>query len=274
MKFATVFGTLLAAEAVLGARFTEQRRQRAAERKAKRALDRTSLPRIKADDSIVEGLDIGNETAHVEYSTNWAGAVLITTGVKSVTGTIVVPTPSTPSGGSSRTEYAASAWVGIDGDTCQTSILQTGVDFYVEGSSVSFDAWYEWYPDYAYTFSGITISAGDTVTMTVTATSTKAGSATIKNVTTGKSVTHTFTAQTDALCETNAEWIVEDFSSGNSLVPFADFDTVTFTGASATTSSGTVGVSGSTILDIKQSNVVLTSCSTSGTSEVICTYTG
>lgn len=94
-----------------------------------------------------------------------------------MTGTIVVPTPSIPSGGSSRTEYAASAWVGIDGDTCQTSILQTGVDFYVEGSEVAFDAWYEWYPDYAYTFSGITISAGDTVTMTVTATSTTAGTA-------------------------------------------------------------------------------------------------
>jgi hypothetical protein len=225
MKFTTVFGTLLCAEAALAARFTQQRRERA----AKRALERTSLPRIPADDSTVEGIDLGNET-HVSYSTNWAGAVLIGTGYKSVTGTIVVPTPETPSGGSSRTEYAASAWVGIDGDTCQTSILQTGVDFYVEGSEVAFDAWYEWYPDYAYTFSGITISAGDTVTMTVTATSTTAGTAVIKNVTKGTTVTHSFSGQTDALCETNAEWIVEDFSSGNSLVPFADFGTVTFTG--------------------------------------------
>lgn len=46
-------------------------------------------------------------------------------------------------------QYAASAWVGIDGDTASNSILQTGVDFYVEGSSIGFDAWYEWYPDYA-----------------------------------------------------------------------------------------------------------------------------
>lgn len=226
MKFTTVFATLLSAEAALGARFTQQRRERA----AKRALDRTTLPLIAADDSVVEGLDIGNGTAHVDYSTNWAGAVLIGSGYKSVTGTIVVPTPATPSGGSSRTEYAASAWVGIDGDTCQTSILQTGVDFYVEGSEVAFDAWYEWYPDYAYTFSGISISAGDTVTMTVTATSTTAGTAVIKNVSKGTTVTHTFSGQTAALCETNAEWIVEDFSSGGSLVPFADFDTVTFTG--------------------------------------------
>ncbi|KAF7536000.1 hypothetical protein G7054_g4892 [Neopestalotiopsis clavispora] len=270
MKYTTVASALLFTEAALGARFTKKRW----ENHAKRALSRTSLPPIPADDSTLQGLDAGNETAHVEYSTNWAGAVLIGTGYTSVTGTIVVPTPETPSGGSSRTEYAASAWVGIDGDTCQTAILQTGVDFYVEGSEVAFDAWYEWYPDYAYTFSGITIDAGDTVTMTVTATSKSAGTAVIENVTKGTTVTHSFSGETDTLCETNAEWIVEDFSSGNSLVPFADFGTVTFTDASATTSSGTVGVSGATIIDIKQDGEVLTECSTSGTSEVICTYTG
>ncbi|KAI1851411.1 hypothetical protein JX265_000355 [Neoarthrinium moseri] len=274
MKLTSIVGAILCAEVALGARFTEKRRERAAQRASKRALSRTSLPKIAADDGVLETFETGNETAHVDYSTNWAGAVLIGSGYKSVTATFVVPTPSVPSGGSSRTEYAASAWVGIDGDTCQTAILQTGVDFYAQGSSVSFDAWYEWYPDYAYDFSGITISAGDTITITVTATSTKAGTATVANKSTGKTVTHTFSSQSAALCETNAEWIVEDFSSGNSLVPFADFGTVTFTGASATTSSGTVGVSGATILDIKQNNKVLTDCSTSGSSTVQCTYTG
>jgi hypothetical protein len=86
------------------------------------------------------------------------------------------------------------------------------------------------YPDYAYDFSGITISAGDTITTTVTVTSSTGGTAVVKNVSTGKSVTHTFTSQTGTLCQTNAEWIVEDFESGGSLVPFADFGTVTFTG--------------------------------------------
>ncbi|KAI0129075.1 acid proteinase [Xylariales sp. AK1849] len=268
MKFTSTIGALLCAEAALGARFTQQRREAA----AKRALARTSLPKIPADDSNVEGLDLGNGTANVDYSSNWAGAVLISTGFTSVTGTIVVPTPKTPSGGSSSTEYAASAWVGIDGDTCSTSILQTGVDFYVEGSEIGFDAWYEWYPDYAYDFSGITIDAGDTITMTVTATSKTAGSAVIKNVSKGTTVTHSFSGQSDALCEYNAEWIVEDFESGGSLVPFADFGTVTFTGASAVKSGTTVGVSGATIIDIKQSNKVLTDCSTSGSSTVTCTY--
>ncbi|KAK0615649.1 peptidase A4 family-domain-containing protein [Bombardia bombarda] len=224
---------------------------------------------VPASDVSIEGL---TNNSNVEYSSNWAGAVLIGSGYKSVTGSIVVPTPKVPSGGSSSKQYAASAWVGIDGDTCDTAILQTGVDFYVKGSTVSFDAWYEWYPDYAYTFSGFSISAGDTITMTATATSTSAGSVTIKNVTKGKTVTHSFSSETNKLCETNAEWIVEDFESNGALVPFANFGTVTFTGASVSTSSGTVGVSGATIIDIQQSSTVLTSCSTSGSSSVGCSY--
>ncbi|KAK9777566.1 putative Aspergillopepsin-2 [Seiridium cardinale] len=273
MKPTSVIVALAYAEAALGARFTEARRQRHAERAAKRDVTRNSNPRLPADDSVTEGLAFDNET-QVSYSTNWAGAVLIGSGYKAVTGTFVVPTPSVPSGGSSRTEYAASAWVGIDGDTAQNSILQTGVDFYVEGSSISFDAWYEWYPDYAYTFSGITISAGDTITVTVTATSTTAGTAVVKNVSTGKSVTHTFSGSSPGLQELNAEWIVEDFSSGSSLVPFADFGSVTFTNAYATTSSGTVGLTGADILDIKQSNKVLTDVTIDSSSSVTITYTG
>jgi hypothetical protein len=114
--------------------------------------------------------------------------------------------------------------------------------------------------------------------MTVTATSLTSGSAVIENLTKGKTVTQTFSGVTSgSLCETNAEWIVEDFSqcSGNScsLVPFADFDAVTFTGASAVKSGSTVDTTGATILDIRQNNKVLTSCSASS-STVGCTYTG
>ncbi|KAI0043370.1 hypothetical protein FA95DRAFT_1563398 [Auriscalpium vulgare] len=210
-------------------------------------------------------------SVNTNYSSNWAGAVFDSAAgtYKSVTGTFVVPTPKVPSGGGSG-EYSASAWVGIDGDTCGTAILQTGVDFTIDGGSVSYDAWYEWYPDYAYDFSSISIKAGDTIKLTVTATSTKAGSAVIENVTTGKTVTKSLTSSA-ALCEKNAEWIVEDYDSGNSQVPFANFGTVTFTGASATTGSGTVGPSGSTILDMKQSGTVLTSVST-GSSSVTISY--
>ncbi|KAH8887583.1 glutamic protease eqolisin [Thozetella sp. PMI_491] len=225
----------------------------------------TRLPSVET----VEIDGVQKNITQVDYSSNWAGAVLIGSGYKSVTGTFTVPTPKVPSGGSSSTTYAASAWVGLDGDTCQTAILQTGLDFNVRGSSVSFDAWYEWYPDYAYTFSGFSISAGDSVTVTATATSTAAGSVTIKNNSKGTSVTHSFSSESNKLCETNAEWIVEDFEENGSLVPFANFGSVTFTGASATTASGSVGPSGADIIDIRQNNVVLTSVSTTSTSVTV-----
>jgi hypothetical protein len=101
------------------------------------------------------------------------------------------------------------------------------------------------------------------------------GVATIENVSSGQTVSYTFSneASEGSLCEYNAEWIIEDFEEGSSLVQFADFGTVTFTGASATDGSGTVGVSGAEIIDIEQNNKVLTSCSTSGSNEVSCTYT-
>jgi hypothetical protein len=35
------------------------------------------------------------------------------------------------------------------------------------GGEVSYDAWYEWYPDYAHDFSGIDISTGDVIKLTV-----------------------------------------------------------------------------------------------------------
>lgn len=143
MKFTTL-ALLATAELTLGARLTEKRRARHAERLAnKRASGRSSHPRIAADDVQF------NETSHVSYSTNWAGAVTTDTDFTYVTGTIVVPTPSAgdSSGVKAALEgYSASAWVGIDGDTCGTAILQTGVDFSYQGGGVSFDAWYEWYP--------------------------------------------------------------------------------------------------------------------------------
>ncbi|KAF8313005.1 hypothetical protein DL93DRAFT_2059522 [Clavulina sp. PMI_390] len=211
-----------------------------------------------------------SNTSHVSYSSNWSGAVLVANSAtyKSVTATFTVPTPSKPSGGSSSTTYSASAWVGIDGDTCGSAILQTGLDFNVKGTSVSYDAWYEWYPDYAYDFSGISFSAGDSVTITVTATSTKAGKAVITNNSTGKTVSKSLTS-TAALCETNAEWIVEDFEEGSSLVPLANFGKVTFTGASAGTSSGSVGPSGAEIIDLKQGSTVYTSVSTTSSSVTV-----
>jgi hypothetical protein len=259
MKFASVLASGLLATAAIAAPLTEERRARHERRLARQ--NRSSHPPYKPGTSEVIKL---SKSKQVEYSSNWAGAVLIGNGYNRVTGTFVVPTPKMPSGGNSNTQYCASAWVGIDGDTCSSAILQTGVDFCVQGGSVSYDAWYEWYPDYAYDFSGISINAGDSITVSVDASSDTTGTATITNHHTGQSVTHTFNGGVDGdLCEYNAEWIVEDFESGGSLVPFANFGTVTFTSAYA---NGNIGPSGATLMDIEQNGKVLTSVSDTSSS--------
>ncbi|GKZ33811.1 aspergillopepsin-2 [Aspergillus brasiliensis] len=275
MKFSAILTGSLFATAALAAPLTEKRRARQAARAA--AKRHSNPPYIPGSDK--EVLKLTN-TTNVEYSSNWAGAVLIGSDYTKVTGEFTVPSVSAGSSSSGgygdygygyfknkrqSEEYCASAWVGIDGDTCETAILQTGVDFCYEGGETSYEAWYEWYPDYAYNFDSLSISEGDSIKVTVEATSKSSGSATVENLTTGQSVTHTFSGNVEGdLCETNAEWIVEDFESGDSLVAFADFGTVTFTNAEATSGGSTVGPSDATIMDIEQDGTVLTESSVSG----------
>lgn len=103
MKFSAAISVLLSAEVALGARWTEKRHESRATRQLSQRSGgvRKSQPIVK---SSFQGIESNN--SFVEYSSNWAGAVISTTGVTSVTGTIVVPTLSSSS---SRTESAGSA---------------------------------------------------------------------------------------------------------------------------------------------------------------------
>ncbi|RAK95959.1 A4/G1 family peptidase [Aspergillus ibericus CBS 121593] len=216
---------------------------------------------------------VKNQT-NVEYSSNWSGAVLVeppsaAATYTAVTGTFTVPEPT----GSGSGSQAASAWVGIDGDTYGNAILQTGVDFTIEDGEVSFDAWYEWYPDYAYDFSGIDISAGDEIVAIVESYSSTSGIAIIENKSTGQKVSKTLSSSSN-LGGQNAEWIVEDFEEGGSLVNLVDFGTVTFTGAVAAVAGGsTVGLEDATIIEIEdESGQVVTDVTIDSDSSVTITY--
>jgi len=261
MKLLTLATTLLLAGSAIAAPNAAKGRERQSRRAAGTKQSQPNRKIVKPQTAI-------NGSEFVSYSSNWGGAVLVTNKVTSVTATFTVPTPSTAGSGS--------AWVGIDGDTCESSILQTGIDWTKSGSSVTYDAWYEWYPDVSYDFTGITLAPGNKIRATVTAASTKSGSAKIENLTTGKTVTHSFSGESNALCETNAEWIVEDFEecgSSCSLVPFANYGTVTFSAATATVNGATVNAgTNPTIIDMQSSSgSVLSSCSASG-STVTCSY--
>lgn len=107
MKFTPIITALLCAEVAVGARLTEKRREsREARNLARRSSTgaiRSSQPLISSE-SVLEGT---TNQSNVEYSSNWAGAVLISTGFTEVTGTVTVPTLTGSS--SSSVESAGSA---------------------------------------------------------------------------------------------------------------------------------------------------------------------
>ncbi len=62
---------------------------------------------------------------------------------------------------------------------------------------------------------------------------------------------------------------MEDFEETGSLVNLCNFGTVTFTSCVAKTASSSETASGADILDIRQSNVVYTSVTDSGSTVVV-----
>ena len=271
MKFFAAISTALLAATALAAPRIPSAEDRLAARVARRSggLRKTTPPQKIVSSGEVDGTNEPTKT-NDEQSTNWSGVVIESPPAgatfTAVSATFTVPRP-TSTGGSGQ--QAASAWVGIDGDTCQTAILQTGVDFTVQGSSVSYDAWYEWFPDYAHDFSGISFSVGDQISISVVSHSRTSGTTTIKNISKGQTVTKQVTSSA-SLCGTNAEWIVEDFEEGSSLVPFANFNTVTFSNAVASLSNGqTASPSSGTKIEIVQNGKTLTSVSDSSNSVTV-----
>ena len=123
---------------------------------------------------------------------------------------------------------------------------------------------FDWYPAIIQHPSGITISAGDVIRLTVIAFSATSGKVKIENLTNGNTVSESLTSSVP-LCLQSAEWLLEDFTPD---VPPADFGTVTFIDAVAGGMAGTYTPSGCnvTLIDIEQNNTVLTSTTASGSS--------
>jgi hypothetical protein len=97
MKLITITGAILLAGNALAAPGTALRRERALQKRARSGHQ--TKPLISVDGPVA----LKTNNTNVEYSGNWAGAVLIGTGYTSVTGTFTVPTPSTDGSGSVRT---------------------------------------------------------------------------------------------------------------------------------------------------------------------------
>jgi Peptidase A4 family len=183
---------------------------------------------------------IGNVT--VEDSTNWSGYAVEGTSFTKALGSWTVPsvncsvTPNTYS----------SFWVGIDGWT-SNSVEQTGTDSDCSGSTPSYYAWYEFYPNPSFLISGVKVSPGNQISASVTYSGSKF-TVTITNESTGKSFTKSATVRSAK--RTSAEWIAEApcCTRSGGILPLADFGTmdfgVDFTGISNTNNATASGVSG------------------------------
>lgn len=207
-----------------------------------------------SQNAITRSLARRSKSAHHASETlneNWAGAVL-NSGAKytAVSATFDVLTPSVPKDFTTNlSEYTASAWIGIDGAYCDGGLWQAGVDSIVEkNGDTSFYAWYEWYPAATQVIDIGTISAGDSISVSISAASTTQGTVVLENNTTGKKFSKTVTSS-DALCLGAVEWIMEDVTFDDDKTGLANFGTCTFTNA-AFTSSKTESLSSATIYDI------------------------
>ena len=278
MKFtASTVAALCLSNTAVAAPFTHVRRT-AFERRSSRGSPlhqrRTGVPLAVNFTSMEDRVQFGHQR-NIQYSSNWAGAVQVSSGITQVHGVANFPNIAAPKNGGSQGQYGGSAWIGIDGDTCQSAILQTGMDWVVDGNTTQYSVWYEWLPEYSYSFD-IEVNPGDSIAMRVVAHNKTAGTAFLHNTSNGQKVSHTFHGQ-QALCLENAEWIVEDFEVSGSggqpaLIPFAKFDPVSFTNASFHQGSTKNGINGSTILDIEQNGQVVTKCRTHGADTLRCHY--
>jgi peptidase A4-like protein len=192
-------------------------------------------------------------------SANWAGYVVggssgasAGTRFKSVSGSWVAPSVTCTSGQS----YSA-FWVGLGGAGNAQALEQTGTEADCSAAGTpSYFAWYELVPS-APVKTNLAVHAGDHISSKVSVDGTNVTVA-MSNQTTGRSFTKTLQMSNPDV--SSAEWVAEAPSEcGQSLsdcapLSLADFGTVKFTGASATTTDGHTG----TISDSSWSTAALT----------------
>jgi|HubBroStandDraft_1064217.scaffolds.fasta_scaffold01004_8 hypothetical protein len=181
-------------------------------------------------------------------SYNWAGYAAFDQTNQSVThvsGTWIEPAVTCPTVG---TSYAA-FWVGIDGFSTD-AVEQDGSLAYCHAGVASYSAWWELFPTNAIQPINMTVSAGDTMSGSVTYHSAHSMfTMTVTDVTTGASFSITagqaprYSGNPE---ENSAECIIErpaEISHGNEmLLHLADFGNVTFKSCEATVGGTSGGI--------------------------------
>ena len=170
--------------------------------------------------------------AATSRSTNWSGYAADGGPFTSVTGTWVVPSVAATAAGADAT------WVGIGGlDT--EDLIQAGTMATVTGDgSVTYEAWIEMLPDSARMIP-LSVSAGDSVTVTITERSADRWLLALKNNTSGGTYNITVPYQST---RSSAEWVQEAPSTSRGILPLSMFGSVRFTAGTAVRDGRTLSI--------------------------------
>ena len=175
----------------------------------------------------------GTPASVTSSSSNWSGYAANGGAFTSVTATWTVPTVSATSSGADAT------WVGIGGLT-SNDLLQAGTQAMVDGSgTVEYSSWIEMLPQSSRNVP-LSVSAGDSVTVTITQQGGNDWLIAMKNNTTNGS--YGVTVQYSS-SNSSAEWVQEAPSVGRGLISLDQFGTVKFSGASAVRDGKTMSLS-------------------------------
>ncbi|KAK3393297.1 peptidase A4 family-domain-containing protein [Podospora didyma] len=190
---------------------------------------------------------------NVSYSGNWCGASQHSSTSEPISNVFAYFTaPDLTLRTETPAPQFAAAWVGIDGANCRKTLLQAGVTTIVNSNGgQSASAWWEWYPEAAYTINNLPVKPGDWLSVNITATTPTTAKIVISNVQRGYMMVLTIT-NGPKLCREDAEWIVEDFYDAKGQVAFASFSDVWFQEAQATTVNGKkIGIDGAAMVHLQ-----------------------
>lgn len=151
---------------------------------------------------------------------NWAGYVSTSGNYTSVSGSWIVPTVT-----QSAENVADATWVGIGG-VATNDLIQAGTEAIPDSNgSLAYEAWYETLPQDSVTVP-LSISAGDSVSVSITEVSTDLWQIAFDDATTGK--TYTTDVRYDS-SQSSADWIEEMPVEVNGVVSLDNFGEVNFT---------------------------------------------
>ncbi|KAH0367374.1 concanavalin A-like lectin/glucanase, partial [Aureobasidium melanogenum] len=203
---------------------------------------------IESNDTMVDDTDgalyatlLAGRTAEQHKDHHFGGGTFLGKDITSVSGTFVAPQVfATPQ--EVAYEYVAIV-VAIGDAPCdgpgKNAAILAAIELYPNGKS---EVWLQWLAQQAVPAKDMKISAGDSITMTVTLTSRTTGSVLVENNSKGSSASHKFAGMGYLpVCNTKAHWGVQQGKKKGSL---AGFTTVVFTNTSVTAESKVItGVS-------------------------------